>query len=71
VAKLITCWKVGRFVQRIRSGSSPPEKAIRSGWASARHAAGSEPCADWSAAPAWSIAVQSEARQAARSPSPQ
>src|SRR5207249_11861775 len=52
------------------TGRSPPEKAIRSGWASARQATGFGPCADCNAAPAWSIAAQSEARHAARSPPP-
>src|SRR5947209_2767460 len=56
----MTCWKVGRFVQRIVSGSRP--KAIRSFVASARQAAGSGPWAAWSSLPAASIAAQSELR---------
>ena len=41
---MTTCWKVGRFVQRIVSARIPEVKRIRSAPASARHAVGSLPC---------------------------
>ena len=69
--KLITCWKVGRFAQRIVSVRIPGAKRMRSFVASARHAAGSAPWAAWSSLPAASNAAQSDARQAATSPAPQ
>jgi hypothetical protein len=40
----MSCWNVGRFVQRIVSESTPDVKRIRSAVASARHAEGAGPC---------------------------
>ena len=67
----MTCWKVGRFVQRIVSGSTPDVKRIRSRFASARQAVGSAPCAAASASPAASSAARSDALQALSDPPPQ
>src|SRR5262249_37263104 len=57
--KVMTCWKVGRFVQRAVSGRKP--KVIRSFVASSRHWVGSGPCAAASCRPAASSAAQSGA----------
>ena len=67
----MTCWKVGRFVQRIVSARIPDVKRIRSAVASARQADGAAPWVVTSSAAAASSAVQSAARQRATSPTPQ
>src|SRR5712691_11580884 len=66
----MTCWKVGRFVQRIVAGRKP-ENWIRSAFALACHTVGSEPCVAASVFPAASSACQSEAAHAERLPAPQ
>ena len=68
--KLITCWKVGRFVQASVSLSSPVVKSMRSARASAHQVAGSEVCLAVSFALASVIAAHSDSRQASR-PRPQ
>jgi hypothetical protein len=67
----MTCWNVGRFVQRIVSERIPDVKRMRSAVASARHADGAGPWLVSSSAAAASIAPQSASRQAYSTPAPQ
>jgi hypothetical protein len=67
----MTCWNVGRFVQRIVSGSTPDVKRIRSAVASARQAEGMGPCDASRDAAAVSIATHKDSRQVWSTPPPQ
>ena len=67
----MSCWNVGRFVQRIVSGRTPDVNRMRSAVASARQDDGAGPCVFSSSAAAASSAAHSASRHDARTPAPQ
>ena len=67
----MSCWNVGRFVQRIVSASTPDVNRMRSPMASARHDDGAGPCAVSSSAAAASSAPHNASRHDASTPAPQ